>query len=346
MATNLGNYTLCLDSSPSILSFAAVGSKKEAEGPIGGQFDIINNDSLFGQKTWELAEGQMQKIAAEKALEKAALSPGEIRMLFAGDLLNQITASHYGLRELGIPFMGLYGACSTISQSMILAAMMVEGGLISRGMAVTSSHFCSAERQYRFPLEYGGQRAPTSQWTATAAGAVIVGEGEHPPFVRRVCVGTIENKDVKDLSNMGAAMAPAAALTLGRFFEDTGTGPDNYDVILTGDLGEVGSELLEQLMEREGYKLKGKHADCGLILFDREKQKVDAGGSGCGCAASVLCAYVLPAMRKGKANEVLFMATGALMSPTSVQQGQNIPGIAHLLHLSTTPASNPALPPS
>ncbi|MCL2579519.1 MAG: stage V sporulation protein AD [Oscillospiraceae bacterium] len=337
MATNLGNYTLNLDTSPSLLSFAAVGSKKEAEGPIGKQFDIINEDSLFGQKTWELAEGQMQKIAAEKALEKAALSPGEIKMLFAGDLLNQITASHYGLRELGIPFIGLYGACSTMSQSVILASMMVEGGLINRGMAVTSSHFCSAERQYRFPLEYGGQRPPTAQWTATAAGAVIVGQSSAPPYIRRVCVGTIENKNVKDLTNMGAAMAPAAAQTLSRFFADTGTGPDNYDVILTGDLGQVGSDLLSQLMEREGYKLEGKHADCGLILFDRDTQKVDAGGSGCGCAAAVLCAYLLPAMRKGKVNEVLFMATGALMSPTSVQQGQDIPGIAHLMHLSTSP---------
>jgi len=327
-----------LDSSPSLIAFAAVGSKKEAEGPIGQQFDVINRDSLFGQKTWELAEGQMQKVAAEKALEKASLAPGDIKLLFAGDLLNQISASHYGLRELGIPFMGLYGACSTMSQGLILAAMMVEGKLAGNAMAVTSSHFCSAERQYRFPLEYGGQRPPTAQWTATAAGAVIVAPSSAPPYVRRVCVGGVESKNVKDVSNMGAAMAPAAALTLRRYFEDTGTGPDNYDVILTGDLGEVGSDLFVQLMSRDGYRMEGKHADCGLLLFDREKQNVDSGGSGCGCSAAVLCAYVLPAMRKGKANEVLFMATGALMSPTSVQQGQDIPGIAHLVHLSTKPS--------
>jgi len=338
MATNMGSYTLCLDASPSLVAYAAVGSKKEAQGPIGQQFDIINDDSFFGQKTWELAEGQMQKVAAEKALEKASLAPGDIKLLFAGDLLNQITASHYGLRELGIPFMGLYGACSTMSQSLILAAMMIEGGLADKAMAITSSHFCTAERQYRFPLEYGGQRSPTAQWTATAAGAVIVGQSSMPPYVRRVCVGSIENKNVKDVNNMGAAMAPAAALTLRRYFEDTLTGPDNYDVILTGDLGEVGSDLFRSLMERDGYKLRGKHADCGLILFDKDTQEVDAGGSGCGCSAAVLCAYLLPAMREGKINEALFMATGALMSPTSIQQGQNIPGIAHLVHLSTKPS--------
>jgi len=343
MATNMGSYTICLDKSPSLVAFAAVGSKKEAEGPIGQQFDVINNDSLFGQKTWELAEGQMQKIAAEKALEKASLAPGDIKLLFAGDLLNQITASHYGLRELGIPFMGLYGACSTMTQSIILAAMMIEGGLATKTMAVTSSHFCSAERQYRFPLEYGGQRPPTAQWTATAAGAVIAGESSAPPYVRRVCVGSIENKDIKDVNNMGAAMAPAAALTLKRYFEDTSTGPDNYDVILTGDLGEVGSQLFRLLMDRDGYKLDKKHADCGLILYDKDEQNVDAGGSGCGCSAAVLCAYLLPAMRKGKINEVLFMSTGALMSPTSIQQGQDIPGIAHLVHLSTRSSGKPGL---
>ena len=341
MATYQGKYTVCLDSSPSLAAYAAVGSKKEAEGPIGERFDIINNDSFFGQKTWELAEGQMQKTAAEKALEKASLAPGDINLLFAGDLLNQITASHYGLREFGIPFMGLYGACSTMSQSLILAAMMIEGGLAKKTMSVTSSHFCSAERQYRFPLEYGGQRPPTAQWTATAAGAVIVGESSSPPYLRRACVGSIENKDIKDVNNMGAAMAPAAALTLRRYFEDTNTGPDNYDVIFTGDLGQVGSILLGQLMERDGYKLGDKHADCGLILFDRDTQNVDAGASGCGCSAAVLCAYILPSMREGKINEALFMATGALMSPTSIQQGQDIPGIAHLIHLSTKSTGEP-----
>lgn len=341
MATRIGGYTMQLDSSPSFLGWAAVGSKKEAEGPIGQQFDLINNDGLFGQKTWELAEGEMQKLSAAKALEKALIAPGEVELMFAGDLLNQITASHYGLRELGIPFMGIYGACSTMGQGMIMAGMAIEGGFTRRAMAVTSSHFCSAERQYRFPLEYGGQRPPTAQWTATAAGAAILGEKVSPPYLRSFLVGSVESKDMKDLANMGAAMAPAAALTLSRYFADTKTGPENYDAILTGDLGKVGIQLLKQLIEREGYKLDGKLADCGMILFDRDTQDVGAGGSGCGCAAAVLCAYVLPAMRAGKINDILFMPTGALMSPTSVQQGQDIPGIAHLVYLSTKESGNP-----
>lgn len=337
MATRLGNYTVRLDTSPSVLGYAAVGSKKEEEGPIGHRFDLINPDSLFGQKSWELAESMMQKLAAEKAMEKIAVSPPDIQYVFAGDLLNQCVGSHYGLRDFGIPFLGLYGACSTMSESLALASMMIDGGFAKRAMAITSSHFCSAERQFRFPLEYGGQRTPTSQWTATAGGAVIAGEHSAPPYVRSVSIGSIENKNVKDLNNMGAAMAPAAALTIRRFFEDTETNADNYDLILTGDLAAVGSALLLQLLERDGYDLKKKHADCGLILYDRDTQKVDAGGSGCGCSAAVLCAYILPAMGEGKLNDVLFVATGALMSPLSVQQGQNIPGIAHLVHLSTKP---------
>jgi len=339
MATNQGTYTVRMDASPSLLGFAAVGSKKESEGPIGNNIDIIENDHLFGQKTWELAEGQMQKLAAEKALEKSALSSRDIQYLFAGDLLNQLIGSHYGLRDLGIPFFGLYGACSTMAESLILASMMIEGGIAKRTMAVTSSHFCSAEKQFRFPLEYGGQRPPTAQWTATAAGAVAAGEKNMPPYVRAVCVGSIEDRDVKDINNMGAAMAPAAALTLSRFFEDTGTNPDAYDLILTGDLGAVGSELLIQLLEREGREIRKNHADCGLILYDKEKQNVDSGGSGCGCSAAVLCAHILPEIQKGNIKDVLFAATGALMSPMSIQQGQNIPGIAHLLHISSTPAS-------
>ena len=212
MPVRTGKYTTHLTGSPSIISFAAAGSKKESEGPLGKHFDIINEDSLFGQKSWELGEGEMQRQAVLKALENGNLSPPDIGYLFAGDLLNQLTASHYGLRELGVPFFGLYGACSTMSEGLILSAMMVEGGFAKNAMAVTSSHFCSSERQFRFPLEYGGQRPPTAQWTATAAGAVVVGPCGAAPFVRAVTVGSIENKDVKDINNMGAAMAPDTAI--------------------------------------------------------------------------------------------------------------------------------------
>ena len=337
MPQRLGKYTTRLDSSPSLLSFASVVSKKEGEGPLAGYFDTVCDDTAFGEQTWEKAESRMQKDAVGRALEKAGLSAAEIDYILAGDLLNQCISSTYGLRDLGIPFFGLFGACSTMAESLCLSGMLVEGGLAQRAAAVTSSHFCSAERQFRFPLEYGGQRTPTSQWTVTGAGAAILGKKAMPPYLRAVCIGTIEDMGVKDMNNMGAAMAPAAAATLSRFFEDTCTGPDNYDLILTGDLGQVGSALLCELLAREGYQIGGKHNDCGLMIYDREKQDVHAGGSGCGCSASVLCAWALPRLREGSLQDLLFVATGALMSPTSVQQGESIPGIAHLVHLSALP---------
>lgn len=336
MATKQGKYTLKLDNTPSIVSYASVVSKKEGEGPMAPYFDIINGDSSFGQQSWEKAEVQMQKDVVDHVLLKAGLAAGDIDCMFAGDLLNQCVSSSYGARDLGVPFFGVYGACSTMAESLALASMMVEGGLSQKAMAVTSSHFCSAERQYRFPLEYGGQRPPTAQWTVTGAGAVIVGEKGMSPYVRAVTIGTIEDKKIKDANNMGAAMAPAAQLTIKRFFEDTLTNADNYDMILTGDLGLVGSQLLLTLLEQDGYPLGKKHADCGLLIFDRDSQWVNAGGSGCGCSASVLCSYILNAMRDGKLNDVLFVATGALLSTTTVQQGESIPSIAHLVHLSTS----------
>lgn len=330
----IGKYTLKLDTPPSVVNFAAIASKKEAEGPMAKYIDILNNDSMFGQQTWEKAESRMQQEVAEKALDKAGLSPDKIGYLFAGDLLNQCIGSNYGLAEIGIPFFGLYSACATMAEGLALSAMLVDAGACDNAMAVTSSHFCSAERQYRFPLEYGGQRTPTSQWTVTGAGAAILGKGENPPFVKAITVGTIADKGIKDTNNMGAAMAPAAAQTIRQYFEDTMTNQDNYDLILTGDLAAVGSELLYELLERDGYDIRKKHSDCGLMIYDRETQGVNAGASGCGCSATVLCSYILQSMREGKLSDVLFIATGALMSPLSVQQGQSIPSIAHLVHLS------------
>ncbi|MCL2033656.1 MAG: stage V sporulation protein AD [Oscillospiraceae bacterium] len=331
----LGKNTIKFNHPPSVIGFASIASKKESEGPMAQYIDILSKDPMFGQQTWEKAESQMQRDVALKALEKAKLSPGNIDCLFAGDLLNQCIGSHYGLLELGIPFMGLYSACATMAESLISAAVFVESKAADHAMAVTSSHFCSAEKQYRFPLEYGGQRTPTSQWTVTGAGAAILGHGDVPPFVKAMTIGTIKDKGIKDVNNMGAAMAPAAALTIGQYFEDTVTNEDNFDLIVTGDLAHVGSQLLYELMEQDRYDLRGKHADCGMLIYDRETQDVCAGGSGCGCAATVLCSYILNSMKSGKLNEVLFVATGALMSPTSLQQKQNIPGIAHLIHLST-----------
>ena len=337
MATRIGSYTLRLDKAPSIAGFASVASKKESEGPMAAYIDLLCEDSTFGETSWEKAESRMQKDAVNKALEKGGLSTTQIQYLFAGDLLNQCISSTYGLRDLGVPFLGLYGACSTMAESLSLAALFGEGGFAQRCLAVTSSHFCSAERQFRFPLEYGGQRTPTSQWTVTGSGACVVGEQSGPPFVRAVTVGTIEDMGIKDINNMGAAMAPAAAMTLKHFFEDTNTNPSNYDLILTGDLGLVGSRMLTQLMEESGYSISQAHQDCGLMIYDRESQDVHAGGSGCGCSAVVLCSRILQELQQGQLRDVLFIATGALMSTTSVQQGESIPSIAHLLHLSHLP---------
>jgi len=333
MATRKGN-TLFLENTPSVISYGAVGSKKESEGPLASCFDCLWEDSTLGESTWEKAECRLQKEAIRIALEKGKLSPRDLQYIFAGDLLNQCASSIYGLRDLGVPFLGLYGACSTMAESLSLAALFIEGGFGERTAAITSSHFCSAERQFRFPLEYGGQRTPTSQWTVTGSGAAILGKKDAPPYVRAVTVGTIVDMGITDANNMGAAMAPAAADTLKRFFADSGLSPEDFDLIATGDLGRVGSDLLLELMEKEGRPLGDRHNDCGLMIYDREKQQVEAGGSGCGCSASVLCGYLLPALQRGDLKNLLFMATGALMSTTAVQQGETIPGIAHLVWLS------------
>jgi len=253
--------------------------------------------------------------------------------VFAGDLLNQCIGSAYAMRDMGVPFVGLYGACSTMAESLSLASLFVDSGIAECAAAVTSSHFCSAERQFRFPLEYGGVRTPTSQWTVTGGGAAIVKAGDVAPFVKKVCFGKVTDLGVTDINNMGAAMAPAAADTLSQYFEDTLTSADNYDMIFTGDLGYVGSELMCELLKKEWIDLGKKHTDCGKLIYDKS-QKVDAGGSGCGCSAAVLCSYIMSRIKRGEWRNVLFMATGALMSPTSNQQGESIPGIAHLVHLS------------
>lgn len=337
MAKRIGSKTLILSSSPSIIGYAAVGAKKEKQGPLAGYFDLLSDDSSFGQKTWEKAETHMQKTAIELALQKCNTQKDQIDFLFAGDLLNQCISSAYASRDMLIPFFGLYGACSTMSESLCLASMFVDTGLGQRCLAATSSHFCSAERQFRFPLEYGGQRTPTAQWTVTGSGACVVAPSVQAPFVRAVTVGTVQDLGITDINNMGAAMAPAAAKTLCQFFSDTGTRPEDYDMILTGDLGFVGSRLLERLMQAEGYPMAKLLNDCGLMIYDRKKQDVHAGGSGCGCAASVLCSFILPQIACQRLKNVLFLATGALMSPTSTQQGESIPGIAHLVYLSSTP---------
>ncbi len=325
---------ICFKNPPSILGYAAVAGDMEANGPLKGKFDKVFQGDMDGEKSFEKAESKMQLFAAKQALKKAGLSPDEIDIAFAGDLLNQCIGTNYGLRELNIPFAGIYGACSTMAESILIGSVFVSSGYVSKSIAVTSSHFCASERQFRFPLEYGGQRPLTAQWTATAAGAVVLGkQNEGKVNVKAACVGEIIDYQIKDMNNMGAAMAPAAVNTITKFFKSTKTQAEDYDMILTGDLGQVGSAILSQIMDKEGYPLKGKHSDCGLLLFDRQRQDVHSGGSGCGCSAAVLCADVLKRLETGKLKRVLFIATGALMSPTANQQGESIPGVAHLIFL-------------
>ena len=336
MAYKKGFSTYIMEKIPSVISFAGVVSKKEGQGPLAKYFDIICEDTAFGEQTWEKAESRMQKDAVNKALEKSSLSQRDMDIILAGDLLNQCTGSTFGIREMGIPYIGIYGACSTMAESIVLSSMLLDSGTIKKALAVTSSHFCTAERQYRFPLEYGGVRPPSSQWTVTGAGAVILGENNQiAPFVKAVTIGTIEDLGVKDANNMGAAMAPAAAKTLCNFFHDTMTTPSAYDMIITGDLGIIGSKLLNELMEKEGYPIINNHADCGVLIYNIEEQDVHSGGSGCGCCATVLSSYILPAIRRNELKKVLFVATGALLSTTSIQQGESIPCIAHLVYFSS-----------
>lgn len=343
----IGQFTLRLENRPYVESFAAVAGKREHEGPLGSYFDYCYDDTTLGEDSWEKAESRLQTEAVQRALQKAGLANSDIHYIFAGDLLNQCISSTFGVRSLQIPFLGQYGACSTMCQTLAMAAIFVEAGAAGRALAVTSSHFCSAERQFRFPLEYGGQRPPTSQWTVTASGAAVLTQWDHPaklstlggevvenfPVVSAVTIGRIADLGVKDANNMGAAMAPAAAQTLVDFFRDTDTSPTDYDLILTGDLGQVGSQLLGELLEPHGVSLGNLHQDCGCLIFDPKKQDVHAGGSGCGCAASVFCSKILREIQQGVHRNVLFLATGALMSPTSSQQGESIPSIAHLIHL-------------
>lgn len=338
MAIKRGKQTYLFQHPAAVQSFAAIGSKREGEGPLGEYFDTINPDSTFGQKSWERAESRLHHDTVELAVKKAGLSYADLDCLLAGDLLNQCIGATFGVRELGIPYLGIYGACSNMAEGLLLASFLAESGLGHLGVS-TASHFCTAERQYRFPLEYGGQRPPTSQWTVTGGGAVVVTgpaaqqPGQTGPWIQAAAIGTIEDKGIQDAANMGAAMAPAAAATILGFLSDTGTTPEDYDLILTGDLGQVGSDLLYELALREGVDLRPRHTDCGLLIYDRDRQDVHAGGSGCGCCATVLCSYILPAIRAGRVKRVLFAATGALLSPTSTQQGESIPGIAHLICL-------------
>ena len=336
MTNRIGQHTISLPNCPKIAATAAITGKKEGQGPLRGDFDQIIDDDLFGEETWEKAESRFQYTAAELAIRKAGLTREQIDAALGGDLLNQIMAASLAVRELHTPFLGLYGACSTMAESLCLAAMLVDGGYLRSAVCTASSHFCTAERQYRFPLEYGCQRPPTAQWTVTGAGSAVVTAEECLPCLCRathVTLGRIVDMDIKDANNMGAAMAPAAADTLRRHLSDLGRSAADYDLIITGDLGRVGHDLLLTLMRDSGLPLdEGRYIDCGLEIFTPD-QDVHAGGSGCGCSAVTLCGHIMRRFREKELQRVLFMATGALLSPTSSQQGDTIPGVAHAIVL-------------
>ncbi len=328
-----GKQSFVLPKMPTITAWASVAGKKESEGPLSTYFDYTSQDTLFGQKTWEQAEKRMQQLALETLATKARMKKEEFSLVYSGDLLNQCIGSSFSLNNTRIPHLGLYGACSTMSESLLLAAMTVSGGFSDQVVAMTSSHFASSERQYRFPLGYGGQRTPTAQWTVTGSGAALVCSEGNGPKIESCTIGTVTELGIKDAANMGAAMAPAAFETVKAHFSDLKTTPEEYDLIVTGDLGQVGKELFLQLALNEGISLGGKAEDCGTMVFDLETQDVHAGGSGCGCSAITLCGYLLGKLKTGKLKRILFCGTGALLSPTSTQQGLSIPGICHAVSI-------------
>lgn len=328
-----GRQSFRLENPPVITAWASVAGKKESEGPIGNTFDITQKDAYFGEKTWEQGEKRMQQLALETLTRKANIQSKDIGLVFSGDLLNQCIGSSFTLRNTGVPHIGLYGACSTMAESLLMAAMAVGGGFSDKVVAMTSSHFASSERQYRFPLGYGGQRTPTAQWTVTGSGAALVCRSGNGPHITSCTIGTVTDLGIKDANNMGAAMAPAALATIRAHFEDTKTSADDYDLIVTGDLGQLGKEALLALARKDGINLGGKLTDCGTLVFDNLKQDVHCGGSGCGCSAITLCGYLLSKLNNGKLKRILFCGTGALLSPTSTMQGLPIPGVCHAVSI-------------
>ena len=324
-----GKQSIVFQQQPVIAAWASVAGKKEKMGPLGREFDMTRDDPHFGQDTWEQGEKRMQELALETLAKKAGLLQDDFSLVFSGDLLNQCIGSSFTLRNTGIPHLGLYGACSTMAESLLLGAITVSGGFMDNVVAMTSSHFASSERQYRFPLGYGGQRTPTAQWTVTGAGAALLKSEGNGPVIEGATIGTITDLGIKDANNMGAAMAPAAFATIKAHFDDLKVSDSDYDLIVTGDLGQLGTEALLALARKDGLSLGGKLQDCGTLVFDILKQDVHSGGSGCGCSAITLCGDLLNKLKSGKLKKILFCGTGALLSPTSTQQGLPIPGVCH-----------------
>lgn len=333
MLNRIGEQTIVFRNRPKVLGSYTVVGPKEGRGNFSKYFHKVLEDDLFGESSYEKAESKMMNFAITEAISDAKINKNEIDALFAGDLMNQIISSSFAARTLEVPYVGLFGACSTMAESLIMGASYVDGGFARYAACATGSHFSSAEKQFRYPLELGTQRPPSSQWTVTGTGCTILGNGTGGICIESATIGKVIDWNVKDVNNMGAAMAPAAMSTLKAHLDDTGKSPDDYDLILTGDLGKLGSEILMDLMEYNGYKIGNNYNDCGQMMFTNT-QKTFMGGSGCGCGASILNSYVYSRMKKGELKNVLFIATGALMSTVSSQQGDSIPSIAHAVALS------------
>ena len=329
----VGKASLRFEHPAFVASWASVAGKKEGQGPLADEIDVKEQDEMFGMENWEQAESAMQKQAADLALEKGNIHRREVRYLFAGDLLGQLIATSFGTVDLEIPLFGLYGACSTMGEALGLGAMCVNAGYADRVLTLASSHYATAEKQFRFPLGYGDQRAQSATWTVTGCGAVVLGKNKTRVAVTGITTGKLVDMGSKDSMNMGAAMAPAAWNTICQNFEDFGVDASYYDRIITGDLGMVGQKALLDFMKSSGYDITGKHMDCGLEIYDRGEQDVHSGGSGCGCSAVTLCAHILPKLMRGEWSRVLFVPTGALLSTVSYNEGQSIPGIAHAVIL-------------
>ena len=329
----IGSQSYILENKVNIAATASIVGPNEKQGPLHQYFDQCLEDEFWGEKSWESAESKIVKETVNMAISKSGLPAKDIDFCFAGDLLNQSIASSFGLREINIPFIGLFGACSTFVESMIVASSFIDGNFATNAICAASSHFCSAEKQFRFPLELGNQRPPSSQWTVTGSGSAILTKEGTGPFITSFTPGKIVDMGIKDANNMGAAMAGAAEDTLIRHFKDTGRNPSYYDAIFTGDLGHIGKDILIDLASSKGYNIRANYNDCGVLIFDKQKQDTHSGGSGCGCIATVFSGYIYKQLQEKKLKKVLLIATGALMNSTSSQQGESIPGIAHAVSI-------------
>ena len=325
----IGKRTVKMQNKPTIISTASVAGPKEGEGPLKDYFDLVLTDDLYGEKTWELAESKMVQTATENAIQKAGKKPEDIDFMIGGDLINQIVPSSFAAREVGIPFLGIYGACSTMAEGLCISSMLVDGGFANLSVSGASSHYCTAERQFRFPLELGNQKPMTAQWTVTGAGSALIMPNGEGPKVKYVTIGKVIDEGIDDANNMGAAMAPAAIDTIYSYFDDTKDDPNSFDLIATGDLGKLGKQITEDFLKQRGVDISKVYTDCGLEIFDLKEQDVHCGGSGCGCSATVFTGYIYDKLIKKEFNKVMLVSTGALLSPTSTLQKQTIPCIAH-----------------